>query len=468
MKDHPDCVPNPPSARPACRGPHVLIVGGGASGVLAAAHLLRAAPSAHVTVVEPNDRLGAGLAYATADRTHLLNVCAGRMSALADDPGHFLGWLARQGQDDDAGRFVPRRVYGAYLADLLTPWRTTRQPRVRHIRSVCVDLAAGPQGITATLADGSTLCADHAILATGHTLPQAVAQVDPPAPSATAEATPQGERVLILGTGLTMVDHVLSLLDQGFCGQITAVSRRGLLPMAHRPATALPLAAGDIPIGLPVSRLCRWLRDLARLAEHRGGTWRDAMEALRPQTQRIWRNMSEAERARFLRHGQRWWDIHRHRMPPSSELRLWAALDSGQLGIVRAEVVSVGELAGGVTALIRPFGGSELEVLRADRVLDARGLRWNPSLSPLLAQLLAQGTIRVGPLGLGLDLSAESAVIGADGRSSDRIWSIGPPARAAFWEITAIPDIREQAARLAAHLAGTVTTDARLPGRSSG
>ncbi|MFD1810191.1 hypothetical protein ACFSHQ_25245 [Gemmobacter lanyuensis] len=121
-----------------------------------------------------------------------------------------------------------------------------------------------------------------------------------------------------------------------------------------------------------------------------------------------------------------------------------------------------------MTALIRPFGGSELQALRADRVLDARGLRWNPSRSPLLAQLLAQGTIRVGPLGLGLDLSAESAVIGADGRSSDRIWSIGPPARAAFWEITAIPDIREQAARLAAHLAGTVTTDARLPGRSSG
>ncbi|MFD1810193.1 FAD/NAD(P)-binding protein [Gemmobacter lanyuensis] len=182
-----------PVGRARLSGPACADRGGGASGVLAAAHLLRAAPSAHVTVVEPNDRLGAGLAYATADRTHLLNVCAGRMSALADDPGHFLGWLARQGQDDDAGRFVPRRVYGAYLADLLTPWRTTRQPRVRHIRSVCVDLAAGPQGITATLADGSTLCADHAILATGHTLPQAVAQVDPPGPSATAETTPQGE-----------------------------------------------------------------------------------------------------------------------------------------------------------------------------------------------------------------------------------------------------------------------------------
>ncbi|NCV45075.1 MAG: FAD-dependent oxidoreductase, partial [Actinobacteria bacterium] len=54
----------------------VLIVGGGASGLLVAINLLRKSDDCEVTIVEPNERLGLGVAYSTLDPEHLLNVPA--------------------------------------------------------------------------------------------------------------------------------------------------------------------------------------------------------------------------------------------------------------------------------------------------------------------------------------------------------------------------------------------------------
>lgn len=450
MKDHPgpdrSSSSGPGPDRP---GPHVLVVGGGASGVLATAHILRSDPSARVTLVEPRDRIGLGLAYSTPDQNHLLNVRAGNMSALADDPRHFLDWLAGKGEDSSPDRFVSRRVYGEYLADLLSTGRAQRPARFRRVHGICTGLSENPAGIVASFDDGTVQLADHAILATGHSLPRPAADraIQPawdPIPSLPSDAS-----VLILGTGLTMVDQVLSLLDSGFEGRILAISRRGLLPRAHRPTIPLRLGPQDVPFGAPMSALCRWLRSLAREAEGKGGTWRDAMDAVRPFVRRIWRSLPPVERARFLRHGQRWWDIHRHRMPPGSEARLLAAMADGQFTLLKGDVLQVHPAASGITARYRPYRKAATETLAATLAIDARGLRGRPTDSPLLAQLLDQGTARLDTLRIGLDIANDGSVIRADGTASPRLSAIGPVSRAAFWEITAIPDIREQAASLA-------------------
>ena len=76
-------------------GPHVLVVGGGASGVLMAAHLLRDPQGqAQVTILEGRHMLGCGIAYSTQDPGHLLNTRVSNMSAFARDPDHFRRWLA--------------------------------------------------------------------------------------------------------------------------------------------------------------------------------------------------------------------------------------------------------------------------------------------------------------------------------------------------------------------------------------
>ena len=239
----------------------MIIIGGGASGVLLAAQLLaRGQPGLSVTLVERRTLLGCGLAYSTRDPAHLLNTRVHQMSAFPDRPRHFQDWLAERfgpaapGPDD----FVTRTTYGDYLNGLIAPWQDRPQPL--HCRQGdCLRLEETAEGVIAHLADGDRLSGRAAVLATGHVVP-ARAPGDPlrdpwnPGP-------PPGrqERVVLLGTGLTMVDHVLSLLEAGHEGEIVAISRRGLLPRPHGPTKAVTLAR---------SETCRWGR---RSPAGRGG-----------------------------------------------------------------------------------------------------------------------------------------------------------------------------------------------------
>ena len=105
--------------------PVVAVVGGGA-GALAALHLARAARrragALDVVVVDPADRWARGVAFSTADEDHLLNVPAAGMSALPEDPAHFVSWLVDHAapHEADPAAFVPRRRWGAYLDHVLS------------------------------------------------------------------------------------------------------------------------------------------------------------------------------------------------------------------------------------------------------------------------------------------------------------------------------------------------------------
>ena len=71
---------------------NVAVVGGGFSGALLAVQLIRRAPNLPVAVVDKGAAQGHGLAYGTNYSCHLLNVPAGNMSALPEEPDHFLHW----------------------------------------------------------------------------------------------------------------------------------------------------------------------------------------------------------------------------------------------------------------------------------------------------------------------------------------------------------------------------------------
>ncbi len=297
--------------------------------------------------------------------------------------------------------------------------------------------------------------ADIAVLATGHVLekpdPQAALSNpwEDPGP-----VDPQG-RVVLVGTGLTMVDRVITLLKTGHKGEILAVSRRGLLPRTHAPTSPLPLGVGDIPFGAPMSVLTDWMRSLAERARKRGGTWRDAVDGVRPHVKAIWRSLPLAERARFLRHAATLWDVHRHRIPPQSATIIEEALSTGQMRLMRAAFLGAArDRNGQASVTVRRIGQRNHTRLDAAMVFDCRGIRRDPArhASPLIAGLLASGSARIDPLGIGLDVDASCRLIGRSGRASDRIFAIGPVSRAAFWEITAVPDIRDQAQKLAAAL----------------
>ncbi|MTE00215.1 NAD(P)-binding protein [Paracoccus sp. YIM 132242] len=441
-------------------GPHVVVIGGGASGVLMAAHLLRDPHGqARVTIIEGRHMLGCGIAYSTDDPDHLLNTRAISMSAFPDQPGHFCDWLAAQGiaagpQPGDG--FVSRSTYGAYMASLIAPWsRGDGSRRLRCLRALCLGLEEDGTGVTAHLSDGTRIRADRAVLATGHALPEPDPEGLVQGSWEQADLPGRDDRVVMVGSGLSMVDQALSLLRRGHRGEILVVSRRAQLPRVHAATRPLAVAVADIPLGAPVSRLMAWLRALAARAEDAGGTWRDAMDGVRPHIRAIWQALPPGERARFLRHAASWWEVHRHRLPPESAVPIHAAMETGRMRLLAASFQGAERNAQGqVQAVIRCRGSRVEQRIKCARIIDCRGIRRDPerNATPVVASLLQGGQARIDPLRLGLDVGPDAAVIDAGGTPSDRIFAIGPASRAAFWEITAIPDIRDQTAHLARRL----------------
>jgi uncharacterized NAD(P)/FAD-binding protein YdhS len=437
----------------------VVIVGGGASGVLLAAHLLRGAGSPFVvTIVEQRAELGAGVAYATKDPDHLLNVRAANMSAFSDEPEHFFRWLRANVPwskeavaPPSAASFAPRRVYREYLESLLAPH--IGQGRLQLVRARAVGVTDGEEAATVVFEDGSSLAAERVVVATGNEgprLPPAPWRHDgwtsSPLPSLSASAP-----VAIIGTGLTMVDWALTLLHGGHAGAIIAISPRGLMPHAHRAVSPALLDQAALPVGAPLSLSMHWLRSWIDRIEEGGGDWRAAIDALRPHTQRLWQGLSLEGKRRFLRHGRAYWDQHRHRVAPRAAETLRAAAHSGQFSIVAGRVLGFEERPDGVDILVSPRGRRERRSIFARAVFECRG-RINSigeTENPLLSALLASGLARPDSLHLGLDVSADGAIVDREGVVSRRLHAIGPVTSGVFWEVTAVPDIRIQAAGLA-------------------
>lgn len=444
------------SGRQGRNGPRIVVIGGGASGVLMVLHLLRRSATARVVLVEKTDLLGCGVAYGTRDPAHLLNTRVSSMSAYADDPDHFLGWL-RSGVDPNACpfSFVSREVYGQYLAAALAT--AEGRDRLTCRRGEAVRVSPAQDGVLVRLADGHVLSSDHVVLATGHALPKA----DPDSTVALpwgqgALPDPDGD-VLLVGTGLTMVDQVLTLLAAGHRGRIEAVSRRGLLPQVHADASPAVIAESDLPLGAPASRLMRWLRRRVAETVAQGGDWRSVVDGLRPHVQRLWQAMDTDVRARFLRHACTWWEVHRHRLPPCSAQRLENARAEGRLVLRRAAYLgAVRRPDGTIEVRLRPAGASVDERRSFHRVVDCRGIRRDPErhAAPVIRQMVSDGLAHLDPLRLGIVVDAQARVLRPDGTALPGITAIGPVSRSAFWEITAIPDIRVQAAWLAETLLG--------------
>lgn len=446
----------------AADGMRIAIIGGGATGALAALHLARVFPAGavEIMVIEPGDDLGRGLAYATDDPGHLLNVRVANMSAFPDEPDHLLDWLRRRGPElgvpaADPFGFIPRSVFGAYVSDLAQ--RMLASGAARHLRDRCVDLAEQADGVKLRLGSGEALVADHVILATGNDTRPLLGGVpaEQPWTSEALKSLPPQAPVLIVGTGLTMADMALSLDRLGHSGPIVALSRRGLLPEAHRPVAAREITAEAVPFGAALSTLWAWLRGLADRFTREGGDWRSAVDALRPHTRRLWRSMSLAQKRRFLRHARPYWDVRRHRMAPAVAQRLDALRAAGRLEIVAGRIRSTVQGPDGVEVEILRRRANQPEVRRFARLIDCTGLGddIHRSANPVILALLTRERGRPDPLGIGLDIADDYAVIAASGRPSQRIWAIGPLARAAFWESIAIPDIRQQCRDLAQALA---------------
>jgi uncharacterized NAD(P)/FAD-binding protein YdhS len=439
----------------------IIIVGGGASGVLLAAHLLRD-PDAdiRVTLIEKRRAFGQGIAYSTTLDEHVLNVSAFGMSAYADDPEHFWRWLQLQDAPTDRNprkTYVPRHIYADYLAGVLDGLRQAEgsNGRLHTVSEECVSVATTAAGVDVRLANGTSLIGHVAVLAVGHE-EQAISGKDVAMRPGSATDTPLGPdaTVLILGTGLSMVDAWISLAARGHRGRTVALSRRGLISSVHRKGKPIRLDSADVPLGTDLSYFLRWFRNLVRETERAGGDWRDVVDGIRPFNQRIWRSWPPGARRRFIEHTRAWWDVHRHRMPPALHERVSHAVADGTLQPVAGKLVGAVRDGDLIRATIRRRGAATTETLNVARIYDCTGITSDlaAASNPIVRALIDRGLARPDPLRIGLDVTEACAIVKTDGQPSERLYAIGPLTRGAFFEIDAIPDIRVQCAMLAKRL----------------
>lgn len=442
----------------------VLIVGGGASGALLANALVRQLNHIDVTIVEPRERLGAGMAYSTACPLHLLNAPAAKMSAFPHEPNHFVAWLAANGYARyDARSFVPRSIFGEYLARICADARRHHEHRFRHARATAVAAAIERSGVSVQCASGERLRGDAMVLAFGNAAPARWPGVSAQTRESSryfASAWEAGalvpldpdEVVLLLGTGLTAVDAVLGLRHNGHRGSIFMVSRRGLLPHEHRLFDTPPAACPD---ATSVSEVLSKVRGSAREANDAFDNWRIAIDGVRPKTNALWQTFTLADQRRFVRHVMPYWDVHRHRMAPEVAATLTELIAAGSLRMLAGRTENVTAAGDAVRVSIRSRGSDARIAIEANRVVNCSGPEHDYAKlpNPLVRCLLENGHIAPHPLGIGLQVAPDGAMIAKDGTPSARIFALGPVRYGTLIETTAIPEIRLQIQELGERLA---------------
>ncbi len=463
-------LPGPGPGLVPGRGPVIAIIGGGASGTLAAIHLLHASAARQypmrIALIDRLGRHGLGEAYSTTNPAHFLNALTDRMSGVAGDPDHLLRWASAAGLG--GLEFLPRQAFGRYLQDTLADAERRAAPLsgLSPIASEVLGIRPGTGGrpVRLLLTDGS-FEADLAILATGNRPPSPPVPfpdspwciTNPWAPGA-LDAIHDGRPVVILGTGLTMLD-VATAVTADPRTTVRAVSRHGMLPQVHRgrggPADAIWLPALS-DTGDPV-RLPELIWQVRSAMASRPNHWQDVVDAVRPHVPSLWRRLPDRDKRLFVRHVARYWEVHRHRMPPATARRITELRCTGRLSVLRGRVTGITEVPGALgkeRLRIEVEQGSSVTDLAAGWLINATGpgTDLTRTSDPLLRDLLGQGLARPDPLRLGLDASPEGALLDAAGTPSTTLFTLGPTLRGVRYETTAIPEIRDQAAALAALL----------------
>jgi uncharacterized NAD(P)/FAD-binding protein YdhS len=447
----------------------IAIVGGGFSGIMTAVNLARLSDRPlQVTVINSGRPSGRGVAYSTRRPEHLLNVAARNMSAFRDEPDHFLRWLRTRSEFDTTPeielreRFIPRMVYGDYLRSIMH----------HHLQSaggltpVTTEFLAGevfdiePAGDTTLLrlTDSTGLEADRVVLATGNEPPAGLPGAENLAEHPGWMGDPwqpleqrlprQGKSIVVLGTGLSTVDVIITLRALGWVDSIHGISRHGWFPHSHFrgieypdfPPTGVDLAE----IGL--EKLVALVQRHCAILHERNANPAIIVDKMRPHTQRIWSHFTREERLAFAQRYAARWNVFRHRIAPDIHAQITSSQLTGQLQLHAAGIESVE--ACGERLIVHLENG---ESVTGDLVINATGptSKLTASRSLLLQNLLRRGLVAPDDTDMGLRVDPDHTVLTRDGERSRQLLAVGPLLRGTLWETIAVPELRAQAKRAA-------------------
>ncbi len=418
---------------PEAPGRSIAVIGGGASAVLLLTHLAEKARTAGsgmarltITLFDRAGAFGKGIAYGTVSDSHLLNVRAANMSSLKDDPSHFAAWAAPYGITPSA--FAPRALYGRYISAQLKDSIRILTASGHSVQTITADIIQSRKdghGYILKDAAGHETAFDTVILASGNATALSLKGEalhsaggywqNPWTCNYKALASGEGT-VILLGTGLSAVDAVVSLREAGFKGQIRALSRRGLLPQMHTDPVAFSPIDLMTETSWTGSRLLHCVRNAITDAAAQNIPWQAVIDSLRAQTNLVWAALSPFERGRIQKRLLPYWNVHRHRMAPEIAAIVEQARTENGFTILKDEVLAVSS-APGAGLIVKGRKGDWM----ADHVINCLGYAYGPE----------------------------------KGRVMDYTHALGPPLFGLLLETTAIPEIRAQAAAIADEIAGS-------------
>jgi uncharacterized NAD(P)/FAD-binding protein YdhS len=448
----------------------VAIIGGGLSGTTAAIYLIKKTnyPVEIVLFEKAKEKLCRGVAYSSELSYQLLNVPVKGMSLFIDEPQHFLNWLTNKGLNHSERDFVSRKLYGDYIKEVFTQTINTNErggfnvvhDEVTNIKpqenKLCI------QTNSETISDF-----DKVIICTGNFPPCDVPGISPeiinnanyisdPWSGDYIKNVSATDTVFIAGTGLTMVDQVMSLVEnENYKGKIIALSRRGFLPLPHGDAPKYELSVLPNFKTITMYDLYYWFKDEINQAEAQGANFISVFDAIRTHLPTIWMDISSKEKACFLRHLRPFWEIHRHRIPKESRSFLQNLITEGRLEVLAGRIKHI-SLSKKDDLIIEytPKGAASNKIINTQWVVSCVGPQSDHKKinSPLYQNLFDCNMAITDNLGLGIKISKELNLLDSEEIPNKHIFVVGPPAKGTFWESTSLNEIRIQTHKLVEHL----------------
>ncbi|MDT0678107.1 FAD/NAD(P)-binding protein [Autumnicola musiva] len=235
---------------------NLCIIGGGACGSAAFIEMVLQICSLglheklSLTLIERREKFGYGMAFGTPEKSHLLNTRADLMGIYANEPKDFSDWLKAKDQNpkDIKGEgyteaaYTRRILYGEYVSEQLERFRQVAKEhkvQVNFVQEEAVDIhRQKDEKLHIELGSGKIINSDFVLLAPGTSKPNKFRElrqhdgyIDFPWPVNRIEKTiKKDDEVGILGSSLSAIDTVMTLVNNGHRGKISLISHKGILP----------------------------------------------------------------------------------------------------------------------------------------------------------------------------------------------------------------------------------------------
>ena len=448
----------------------VVIAGGGFCGVMSLVNLIDQSKSKiNITLINKGYPLARGIAYKTYSDLHLLNVETRNMSAFHDRPDHFLLWCLNQKninfhKEELPFTYLPRNLYGIYLDEIFEekikniPGNITLQ----IIDDEVTDIEKNNHRLIVKTLSGKNISADKFIVATGNCEPgppiiknlaflKSKNYFSNPWTEKAVLEIEEHQTVLIIGTGLTMVDVIIGLREKNFNGKIITLSPHGYKILPHRKHLPQHYILNELTPPYTLENLFRLFYKHIREARKHGLSGETVVDAIRLRTQEIWQLLSLDDKKKFMMHLRHLWGVARHRLPIHIHEQIQQLIKEEKLEVIAGRLREITENENGFEIKIRKRKDQSELILKAKRIINCTGPETDirKQKSPLFEALLNKRMIRPDALNLGIETTADGNIIDEKNMVSNQIFAIGSLLKGKLWESTAIPELRSQAHKMA-------------------